>query len=161
MAQSVRAVVAAPCLQMSKTVWARSMATAGHIKHKTPKKRASSLLNTLQNENFEEVRKNRQWPAFVAGDAIEVKRLSCTTSTEAEILKGVVIARHKRGLDTSVTIANVEYGTPIIRQIKIFSPLVTDVKILEKAFIHNGKKRVRRSKIYYLLDRDPVEYTVK
>lgn len=34
-------------------------------------------------------------------------------------------------------------------------------KVLQRAFIHEGKKRVRRSRIYYLEKRDPEFYTVK
>ena len=44
---------------------------------------------------------------------------------------------------------------------QLYSPLVTDVKVLQRAFVNDGKKRVRRAKLYYLLDRDPDHYTVK
>ena len=54
-----------------------------------------------------------------------------------------------------------EYGTPILRRIVLYGPLIKDVKILQQAFIHKGLKRVRRSRLYYLHDRDPSEYTVK
>ena len=54
-----------------------------------------------------------------------------------------------------------QHGTPIVRRITIYNPLIQNVKILQKAFIHGGKKRVRRSKIFYMLKRDPSTYTVK
>lgn len=52
-------------------------------------------------------------------------------------------------------------GTKIERRIPLFSPLVKDIKILKKAFIHKGKKRVRRSKLYYLHKLHPENFTVK
>ena len=130
-------------------------------KHRIPKKRASALLAALQQETFAEIKGNREWPSFRSGDAIEVKRLPHVGSTAPETLKGVVIAMNSKGADTSVTIANSEDGSPVVRQIKIYNPLISDVKVLEKAFIHGGKKRVRRSKLYYLLERDPQEYMVR
>ena len=63
-------------------------------------------------------------------------------------------------MDSAVTILNNESSTPIERRINIYSPLVTNITILEKAALHKGKKRVRRSKLYYLRDRRPDEYTV-
>jgi large subunit ribosomal protein L19 len=144
----------------------RGMSSAGAAsgnkpaKHKTPRRRASSLLDTLKKETFDKLKNGRQWPDFRSGDAIEVKRLPYTTALEPDVLKGVVIARTNRGADSSVTMINVEFGTPIVRQVNIYNPLIADVKVLEKAFIHDGKKRVRRSKLYYLLDRDPQEYAV-
>jgi ribosomal protein L19 len=42
----------------------------------------------------------------------------------------------------------------------LYSPLIKEIKILQKAFIHEGKKKVRRNKLYYILDRDPKEYTI-
>lgn len=47
------------------------------------------------------------------------------------------------------------------RRIPIYSPLIKDIKVIQKAFIHKGKKRVRRSKLYYLSDLHPKFYTVK
>jgi hypothetical protein len=38
--------------------------------------RASKLLNELKNEEFNNLKQGRKWPAFRAGDAIEIKVLS-------------------------------------------------------------------------------------
>lgn len=43
----------------------------------------------------------------------------------------------------------------------MYSPLIKNVKVLQRAFIHKGKKRVRRSKLYYLKNLHPDLYTVK
>jgi len=154
-------VSALSALSSSSSLSRALSTTAERVKHRIPKKRASALLDTLKKETFEELKGVRAWPEFRAGDSIEVKRLPYVTATEPEVVKGVVIAKTSKGADTTVTIINVEYGTPIVRQLKIYNPTIVDVKVLEEAFIHGGKKRVRRSKLYYLLDRDPQEYTVR
>ena len=51
-----------------------------------------------------------------------------------------------------------------MRRITIYGPLIQDIRVLQRAWIHKGKKRgkrVRRSKLYYLMERDPGQYTVK
>jgi hypothetical protein len=46
------------------------------IKHKTPQKRASSLHSILMKEEYTAMRDGRNWPAFRAGDSIEIEVLS-------------------------------------------------------------------------------------
>lgn len=123
--------------------------------------RASSLLNILQLEELETLRNGRVYPEIHAGDSVEIEKLLYVSSKEPFMIRGVVIGKYNKKSDTSITILNVENGTPITRNIAIYSPMVVSIKILQKAFIHNGKKRVRRSKLYYLVDRDVEEYTVK
>lgn len=53
-----------------------------------------------------------------------------------------------------------EEGTEVVRTFPLYSPLIKNIRVVFKAWIHRGKKRVRRSKIYYLERRDPKEYTV-
>lgn len=115
----------------------------------------------MQNEEFEKLKNNRQFPNVEAGDSVSIEKLPFMSSTEPDIIKGVVIAKVNRSSDTALTVLNVEHGTPVVRRIVMYNPLVQSIKILQKAFIHEGKKRVRRSKLYYLMNRDPEEYTVK
>jgi ribosomal protein L19 len=131
-----------------------------HQKHKIPRKRASSLLNTLRNEEFEKLKDGRQWPEIRAGDSVQVDHLPTISSKDPVKIRGVVIAKVNRSSDSSLTILNVEGGTPVERSIKMYSPLITNITVLQKAFIHEGKKRVRRSKLYYLRSLKPELYTV-
>jgi len=55
----------------------------------------------------------------------------------------------------------VESGTKIQRRIPLFHPFIKSIKVIQKAFIHRGKKRVRKSKLYYLSDLHTDLYTVK
>ena len=143
---------------------ARALSTtstqAPRQKHKIPQKRASSLLNMLRNEEYEKLKNGREWPRIQAGDSIEIHKLPYMTASQPDIIKGLVIAKVNRASDTSVLMINNEFGTPVVRRIILYSPLIQDVKILQKAFIHDGKKRVRRSKIYYFMSRDPKLYTI-
>eukprot|EP01039_Chlorochromonas_danica_P006047 gene6047-6660_t len=131
------------------------------VKHRIPQKRASKLLNELRIEEFEKLKNGREYPRIRAGDSIQIEKLPYMTAKETEIIKGVVIAKTNRRSESQMIVANVEYGTPLQRRIHLFDPLIKDVKILQHAFIHKGLKRVRRSKIYYLLERNPECFTVK
>lgn len=130
------------------------------MKHKIPRKRASSLLSTLQVEEFEALKKGRNFPEFRAGDSIQIDHLPNMSSNEPEKMRGVVIAKTNRYSDSSVTLLNTEHGTPFLRRIILYSPLVTNVTVLQKKFITKGKKRVKRAKLYYLMDRKPDTYSV-
>ena len=130
------------------------------MKHKIPKKRASSLLGDLQRKEFEKLKGKRERPDFKAGDSIQVDHLPYMSSNDPTKMRGVVISRTNKQSDSSVTLLNTDHGTPYFRRIFLYSPLVTNVKVLQKAFIKNGKKRVKRAKLYYLKDRKPDSYTV-
>jgi large subunit ribosomal protein L19 len=129
-------------------------------KHKPPFKRASKLLDELVKEEYNSLRAGRQWPQVKAGDAVQIDHLPNLSSKEPIKIRGVVIANVKRASSSALTILNVEHGTPVERRIPLYSPMITNLTIVQKAFIHKGKKRVRRSKLYYLKDRKPEEFTV-
>ena len=129
-------------------------------KHKVPQKRASFLLNILRNEEFTEMRKNRDYQLIRAGDSVLVERLPYMSSNEPDKIKGLVIAKINRASDSALVLLNSEHGTPIKRRILMYSPLVQNITVLQKAFIHKGLKRVRRSKLYYLENRSADSFTV-
>jgi large subunit ribosomal protein L19 len=119
------------------------------------------LLNILKNQEYESLRNGREWPEVRAGESVVIEKLPYTTSNEPNIIKGLIIAKVNRASDSAITLLNVEHGTPVMRRIVMYSPLIQSIKVIQKAFLHKGKKRVRRSKLYYLIDRDPEAYTVK
>eukprot|EP00598_Pedospumella_elongata_P005708 CAMPEP_0184978062 /NCGR_PEP_ID=MMETSP1098-20130426/8678_1 /TAXON_ID=89044 /ORGANISM="Spumella elongata, Strain CCAP 955/1" /LENGTH=148 /DNA_ID=CAMNT_0027501161 /DNA_START=67 /DNA_END=513 /DNA_ORIENTATION=+ len=132
-------------------------------RHKIPQKRASNLMTILKEEGLQALKAGREWPDFSAGDAIEIHKLPYMSATVPDVIKGVVIGRFNKHMrmDASLLLLNVESGTKVERRIPIYSPLIKDIKVIQKAFIHKGKKRVRRSKLYYLSDLHPKFYTVK
>lgn len=129
-------------------------------KHKIPTKRASKLLFELNQEEFNKVKKDRNFPFIKTGDSIQIEKLEHATAKETDIIKGVVTYLRKNSQNTSIGLLNVEYGTPVLRYIEIYSPLVKDIKILQKQFITQGKKRVKKSRLYNLVERNPELYTV-
>lgn len=95
------------------------------------------------------------FPRIQAGDAVEVMMLPFKTAPAPEALLGVALKVHNKGNETSVLLRDVMFGEVIEREIKLSSPLVQSVKILQKAHITGGKKRVRQSRAYYVRDLDP------
>ena len=69
-------------------------------------------------------------------------------------VQGLVLARSNRGVDSSVTLFCNVRGTAFQRRIPLYSPLVKGVRLLQKAFVTKGKKKVKRAKLYYLLDQE-------
>lgn len=95
-------------------------------------------------------------PPFRSGDALEITLLPYKTAPEPEVIRGVVLSKVNKGNESNCILRDVSLGEIIERRVKIHSPLIQDIKILERAFIHKGDKRVRRAKLYYLRDRDPL-----
>lgn len=121
-------------------------------RHKIPRKRASSMMSELRRE---QTSNPLPYPAFRSGDALEVKMLPYKSAPKPVTLRGVVLGKFNRGIDTSFILRDVVMGEVIERRISLHSPLIQDLQVLQQAFIHRGKKRVRRSKLYYLRDLDP------
>lgn len=125
-------------------------------KHKTPRKKASSMLAILKQEALQKSKSSIKIPRFETGDAIECDVLPHITSPVTEPVRGIVIGRFNRGIASSFIIRDVLYDEPIERRIPIYSPLLKAVRIIKKRAIYSGKKegkRVRRSKIYYIREK--------
>ena len=136
----------------------------GYEKFKSPRKRASKLFAQLNQEACEKAKKSNPsiWQENIqVGDAVEFKMivqggLKESEKQETEKVRGMVLGIVKRGLGSSILLRDVVFGVPIERRIPMYSPMVLDATILEKNFLHKGKKKVRRSKLYYLRDRNPL-----
>lgn len=106
---------------------------------------------------------------FKVGDAIELEVLDDggvdnPNNRPLDKIRGVVLGRHNRGLDTGIYLKDVLYGEHVERKVKLHSPMVKTLKVLEEGFVNNrGKKRgkrIKRAKLYYLRDRKPEETRV-
>jgi hypothetical protein len=69
--------------------------------------RASSLLNILQNEEYERLKDGRQWPQILAGDSIAIKKLPHMSSPRTDEIKGMVIGITRKNSDTAIKLLNV------------------------------------------------------
>lgn len=132
-----------------------------YTKFRSPRKRASKLLHELQQEAIENSKaaNPKVWETkFNVGDAIELQVVAQggSKSEDLEKIRGVVLGIFRKGLDHSVLLRDVVFGTPIERRIPLHSPLVKHVKVLEENFVYKGKRRVKRAKLYFLRDRNPL-----
>ncbi|TYZ59558.1 hypothetical protein PybrP1_009591 [[Pythium] brassicae (nom. inval.)] len=129
-------------------------------KLKIPTKRAASLLLQLNVEAVEKSLATKEIDEFKPGDAVEVQYLLSRTGGKVQRVKGVVLARRNRGTGSSFIIRNHIGGYGYEQKIFLHSPLLQSVKVLQEAFIHKGKKRVRRANLFYLRDKAPTLTTV-
>eukprot|EP00535_Pseudo-nitzschia_heimii_P004905 CAMPEP_0197188398 /NCGR_PEP_ID=MMETSP1423-20130617/17729_1 /TAXON_ID=476441 /ORGANISM="Pseudo-nitzschia heimii, Strain UNC1101" /LENGTH=227 /DNA_ID=CAMNT_0042640207 /DNA_START=130 /DNA_END=816 /DNA_ORIENTATION=+ len=147
-------------------------------KFRSPRKRASKMFLEL---NEEEVRKSKEsstnnlWQQDIAvGDSVELRMVvqgglsagpgnasggnarKNNDPREVETVRGVVLGIVHRGLGSSLILRDVVYGLPIERRIPMHSPMILDAKVLEKNFVFKKKKKVKRAKLYYFRDRNPL-----
>lgn len=132
-------------------------------KTRRPWKHAGALLSKIESENV--AKSGKSFPHFSSGDAVEVTTLHAGEK-KPQKLRGVVIAKKNRGIRSSFSILNVFAGEPVELTFPLHSPTTMDVKVLQKSHIHADRpglprKRVRRSKLYYLRDRPPSHFAVK
>mmetsp|Transcript_16093 Transcript_16093/g.33679 ORF Transcript_16093/g.33679 Transcript_16093/m.33679 type:complete len:268 (-) Transcript_16093:214-1017(-) len=137
-------------------------------KFKSPRKRASKLLNDLKNEKVQQSMAAKPQVfgvPFRVGDAVEIQVLEDggvdnPQNKKLDKIRGVVLGRVNRGLDTSIYLKDVVFGEHMERKIKLHSPMIKTLKVLEENFVHKGRKKIKRAKLYYLRDRKPDETRV-
>jgi len=137
----------------------------GKPKFKSPRKRASKLLDELNKEAVSQSSEKNAAVLktnFRVGDAIEIQYIDQggIHSKQQDKMRGVVLGKVNRGLNTSVYLRDVVFGEPIDRKIHLHSPLLKSLNVLEENFVFKKKKRVKRAKLYYLRDRLPTETKV-
>ncbi|KAI9219873.1 translation protein SH3-like domain-containing protein [Blastocladiella britannica] len=81
-----------------------------------------------------------------AGSVVQVTSLTSMTKGKPVMFAGVVIAIRHKGIDTSLTLRNYVLKTGVEQAYKVYSPMVTSIKVLkpQTAFVRN--------KLYYLRD---------
>lgn len=135
-------------------------------KFKNPRKRASKILNELQMEAVAKSKESKPevWEVpFKVGDAVELQVLDSggvdnPQNKKLDKIRGVVLGRENKGLDTAIYLKDVLFGEHVERKVKLHSPMVKTLKVLEEGFVNKGKKkgrRVKRAKLYYLRDMKP------
>lgn len=103
--------------------------------------------------------------SFRVGDSMELKMVSQggvhakegdDKSQEIEKVRGVVLGIIKRGLASTVILRDVVFGEAMERKIPLHSPMIKEAKVLERNFIFKGKKKVKRAKLYYFRNLNPL-----
>lgn len=86
-------------------------------------------------------------PSICVGDTVKVSVLIQEGNKERiQPYQGTVIAQHKAGMNTTITVRRIFQGIGVERVFTIHSPCVKEIEIVRRA-------KVRRSKLYYLRDR--------
>ena len=135
-------------------------------KFKSPRKRASKLFHELNEEAVATSKEANPvvWKEDIrVGDAVELKMVvqggvnaKDGEAQEFEKVRGVILGIVNRGLGSSIVIRDVVFNEPIERRIPLHSPMIKDFKVLERNFIFKGEKKVKRAKLYYFRDRNPL-----
>ena len=93
-----------------------------------------NLIQTLEQEEIARVTAGKTYPEFAAGDTVVVN------------VKGVVIARRNRGLNSSFIVRKISSGEGVERTFQLYAPTIASIEVKRRG-------DVRRAKLYYLRDR--------
>lgn len=99
-------------------------------------------MNTV--EMYEKEHMKRDFPDTPIGSTVKVHyRIIEGEKERIQVFEGVVIARKRAGLRSTITVRKVTAGVGVERVFPIHSPKMDKVEV-------NRLGRVRRSKLYYL-----------
>lgn len=102
----------------------------------------SKLINDIETEQLK-----KNLPTFFVGDTVRVGILIKEGNKErVQPYEGTIIAQHRAGLHTTITVRRIFQGVGVERVLPVHSPTVQEVKIIKRA-------RVRKAKLYFLRDR--------
>ncbi|KAJ1834156.1 hypothetical protein LPJ63_002180 [Coemansia sp. RSA 2711] len=90
-----------------------------------------------------------------AGDVVMVETLNSMSDTSVSTFSGVCIAIYRRGIDTSFILRNIVQKVGVEMRFMAYSPLVKNIKILQKA------KRFNRAKLFYLRENPGKTFRLK
>ncbi|KAL4178579.1 hypothetical protein AMTRI_Chr13g115780 [Amborella trichopoda] len=116
------------------------------IKFKRPDKTAKNIMQILDKEAVEEVRKEREIPDIRPGYIIQMKVVVPENKRRVSVLKAIVIARRNAGLNSTFRVRRLVAGVGVEAVYPLYSPNIMEIKVLDK-------KKVRRAKLYYLRDK--------
>jgi hypothetical protein len=94
-------------------------------------------------------------PRFRAGDAVEISYAMESGEAEPMPVRGTVLGKWKRGLDSKFTVINSQDGEWYTASYVHSSPLLRGLKLMQRARWSEGLKRSRRAKLTHLLNADP------
>nr|YP_009313988.1 Ribosomal protein L19 [Hommersandiophycus borowitzkae]SCW22242.1 Ribosomal protein L19 [Hommersandiophycus borowitzkae] len=103
---------------------------------------SESIINSIENKYTK-----KDIPDIRIGDSIRMGLLIQEGNKERiQYAEGVVIAKHKAKLNTSITIRKIMQGIGVERVYLIHSPRIQSIEITRRS-------KVRRAKLYYLRER--------
>ena len=103
------------------------------------------MSNIIEELEAEQLKDNV--PAFGPGDTVVVRvKVREGQRERLQAFEGVVIAKRKRGLNSSFTVRKHSHGEGVERVFQTHSPQIEDVTVKRRG-------DVRRAKLYYLRER--------
>ena len=102
----------------------------------------SKIIDAIEKEQME-----KDIPEFAPGDTVIVQvKVKEGNRERLQAFEGVVIAKRKRGLNSSFTVRKISHGEGVERVFQAFSPIVDSITVKRRG-------DVRRAKLYYLRGR--------
>lgn len=110
----------------------------------------SKIIQELEAEQMKD-----KIPDFSPGDTVEVQvKVKEGNRERLQAFEGVVIAKRNRGLNSAFTVRKISHGEGVERVFQTHSPVVHKIKLIRRG-------AVRRSKLYYLRDRQGKSARIK
>ncbi|KAL7138888.1 hypothetical protein ABFS83_09G013300 [Erythranthe nasuta] len=113
------------------------------IKFKRLDKTARHIMQIIDKESVEEVKAAREMPVIKPGYTVQLRVEVPENKRRVTTLKGIVIAMRNAGLNSTFRIRRLVAGVGIESLFPLYSPNIKEIKVLDK-------KKVRRTKLYYL-----------
>src|SRR5262245_27525218 len=102
----------------------------------------AATLSKIRNIETQSLRK--YLPAFRVGDTVAVHyKIVEGDKLRVQIFRGIVIKRHRAGLQSTFTVRKVSFNVGVERIFMQHSPRLEQIEVLSKGV-------VRRSRLYYL-----------
>lgn len=99
----------------------------------------SNIIKQLEAEQM-----TKEIPAFNPGDTVIVNvKVKEGDRERLQAFEGVVIAKRKRGLNSSFTVRKISYGEGVERVFQTYSPLIGSIEVKRRG-------DVRKAKLYHL-----------
>uniref|UniRef100_A0A0E0K323 Ribosomal protein L19 n=1 Tax=Oryza punctata TaxID=4537 RepID=A0A0E0K323_ORYPU len=124
-----------------------------------PPVKFGEIIGILNKQFIEEAEKVKTLPDLRPGDIIEL-RMQRPNKRRLSLFKGIIIAKHKSGVHTTIRVrriiagVGVEITFPIWYLPSRYSPRIKEIKVIRH-------KKVRRAKLYYLKHKLPRFSTFK
>lgn len=106
-----------------------------------------NIIHTLEQEEIARLSAGKTIPEFRAGDTVNVLVNVIEGSRKrTQAYEGVVIAKRKRGLNSSFIVRKISSGEGVERTFQLYSPTIASIEVKRRG-------DVRRAKLYYLRER--------
>lgn len=95
--------------------------------------KGKALVRQIEDEYLAKLKIEKPYPDIRSGDLVEIQNYYSLSNKQFSTFKGLCIGRrHKKNIDASMTVLGTTSDTQMEVHLKLYSPMVKSVKILEK-----------------------------